>query len=161
MIKGRSPGLQSGLARAVTPSLAASALGLLLAAGCAQVAEDSGSTRAPSARSEPRAPDHASVRQEPVAPETRKNISIDRLIGAREATLRQLLGKPDFRRVDPPARLVRYRAPACLLDLFLYPEADGAHRVTHIEARSLNGEDRPLPPCLDAVTAEIENRKTG
>lgn len=45
-----------------------------------------------------------------------------------------LLGKPDFRRVEPPTELWQYRSAACVLDVFLYRDASGA-RVIHAETR--------------------------
>ena len=82
-------------------------------------------------------------------------------MGADEARLHRLLGQPQFRRNDPPARLLRYRAAGCLLDLFLYPKGTAAHRVTHIQARGRDGMDRPAPPCLDAILDARKKAKTG
>ena len=88
-------------------------------------------------------------------------VTIERLMGADEAALHRLLGPPQFRRRDPPARLLRYRGPICLLDLFLYPAAGGEHRVTHVEARSRDGKDRSVPPCLETIIEARKPAKTG
>jgi len=93
-------------------------------------------------------------------------VTIEGLMGADEARLHRLLGLPQFRRNDPPARLLRYRAEGCLLDLFLYPPKDGAkdgagHRVTHIQARGRDGMDRPAPPCLKTILETRAKAKTG
>ena len=94
-------------------------------------------------------------------------VTIDMLMDADEAKLHRLLGLPQFRRTDPPARLLRYRAADCLLDLFLYPSKDGARndagtpRVIHIQARGRDGTDRPAPPCLDAIIEARQKERAG
>ncbi len=143
-------------------NLFAAAAGVLLAAGCAETPGRTGVAPKPAAEhaAEP-APETASRAPESPVPSGRRVITLDSLMGAREETLRRLLGAPDFRRLDPPARLVRYRTPACLLDLFLYPDPGGDHRVTHVEARSPDGEDRATSQCLDAVALRARTPKTG
>ncbi len=88
-------------------------------------------------------------------------VTIERLMGANEGALNRLLGPPQFHRRDPPARLVRYRAATCLLDLFLYPGEGGVPRVTHIEARGRDGNDKPAAPCLESIIEARQKAKTG
>jgi hypothetical protein len=88
-------------------------------------------------------------------------VTIGRLMGADEASLHRLLGPPQFHRRDPPAQLLRYRAPICLLDLFLYPGHGGDHRVTHVEARGRNGKDRPAAKCLESILKARKQAETG
>jgi hypothetical protein len=56
------------------------------------------------------------------------------LTGLSAAQVVALLGKPDFRRAEPPAELWQYRGADCVLDLFFYEGAGGA-RVLHSETR--------------------------
>ena len=46
------------------------------------------------------------------------------------AEIRQVLGEPHFVRSDASAHLWRYRAGTCILNMFLFPAANGI-RVTH------------------------------
>ena len=145
-------------------ALTAAALLALLTAGCVE---------APSARGPGPAQTDTATAQEtttaalpPEAVEAAPPVTIEGLMGADEARLHRLLGLPQFRRSDPPARLLRYRAEGCLLDLFLYPPKDGAkdgagHRVTHIQARGRDGMDRPAPPCLKTILETRAKAKTG
>jgi len=45
------------------------------------------------------------------------------------------LGKPDFQRREPPAELWQYRSAACVLNVFLYPQADGALKVSYVHTQ--------------------------
>ena len=88
-------------------------------------------------------------------------VAVERLMGANEGTLHNLLGPHQFRRRDPPARLLRYRVKVCLLDLFLYPGEGGELRVTHVEARGPDGKDIEIAPCLDSIVEARQKPKTG
>ena len=44
----------------------------------------------------------------------------DRLVTLRSAEVIDLMGRPEFERSEPPARIWQYRAPTCVMDLFLY-----------------------------------------
>lgn len=70
------------------------------------------------------------------------------LAGAAPARLLDLLGPPDLRRRDGPAEFWQYPAEDCVLDLFLYPGGDGAHRVSHWEARGRDGAAVSARTCL-------------
>lgn len=72
------------------------------------------------------------------------------LIGLKEDALTRLLGRPGFVRRDAPAQVWRYRARACLLDLFLYPGADGLE-VTHAEARRIDVARIAVSECLKKI----------
>ena len=133
-------------------------LAVLLVAGCVEAPSATGP--GPTQHS---APGDAIAALPPDAAErdTPPSVTIEGLMGADEARLHRLLGQPQFRRNDPPARLLRYRAAGCLLDLFLYPKGTDAHRVTHIQARGRDGMDRPAPPCLDAILDARKKAKAG
>jgi hypothetical protein len=139
----------------------------LLTVGCAQPpSPDTISAARPSDSVSQEAPSTASLKPETLEmPETPQaapiRVTIERLMGADETALHRLLGSPQFRRRDPPAQLLRYRAPICLLDLFLYPGNGGDHRVTHIEARGRDGKDRPAAKCLDSIVEAREKAETG
>jgi hypothetical protein len=75
----------------------------------------------------------AAVAARPAASRTLTGLSAGEVVA--------LLGEPDFRRAEPPAELWQYRTADCVLDLFLYGDAAGAH-VLHSETR-----DRFLLPA--------------
>jgi len=49
-----------------------------------------------------------------------------------ETDLRSALGKPDFRRNEPPAEVWQYRGDTCVLDVFLYRQGD-TYRVVYAQ----------------------------
>ncbi len=71
---------------------------------------------------------------------TARQLATEPLTGLSAQQVVALLGEPDFRRSEPPAELWQYRSADCVLDLFLYGDAAGAH-VVHSETR-----DRSLVP---------------
>lgn len=62
------------------------------------------------------------------------------LTGMHQPEILAMLGKPDLKRLEPPAELWQYRAADCVLNLFFYREQDG-YRLAHAEAwqRNLTG----------------------
>jgi hypothetical protein len=63
-----------------------------------------------------------------------------------------LLGKPSFQRKDGDAEIWQYYGPAsaCVLDLFLYPDA-AINRVAHAELRSRNAGRAAASTCLKQI----------
>jgi hypothetical protein len=65
-----------------------------------------------------------------------------------------LLGPPDLRRAEPPAELWQYRMTGCVLDVYLYRDADAFH-VVHAETRGRNlmpsGACDGPPPVIRAT----------
>jgi len=65
-------------------------------------------------------------------------------------------GKPDFLRHEESAEIWQYRSSACVLELFLYPSANGdlqvAHVTTHYRA-SVGGPANQCMPFGGDVTA--------
>ena len=87
-------------------------------------------------------------------------LKADHLIGLVDSELERILGKPDFRRNDPPAQIWQYRNPSCLFDVFLYQDqaAADAYTVTHIEAR---GRDVNLVSDRKCFLSVLKDRKKG
>ena len=59
----------------------------------------------------------------------------DRLATLSGAEVLKLMGPPEFERFDPPARIWQYRAPVCVVNLFLY-DAGGRLSVEYVELRT-------------------------
>lgn len=58
------------------------------------------------------------------------------LVGLPPGGVGALLGEPVFKRIDPPAQVWQYSDSACILDVFLYQDKDGApYKVTYVAAR--------------------------
>ncbi|HLJ63443.1 MAG TPA: hypothetical protein VKT70_05015 [Stellaceae bacterium] len=75
----------------------------------------------------------------PPSPASPRPADLGALRGLPERDVLAALGEPTFRRAEPPAELWQYRTSDCVVDVFLYQEADG-YRVVEIESR-----DRSLP----------------
>lgn len=80
------------------------------------------------------------------------------LKGLSAAQLEAGLGRPAFRRRDPPAEIWQYRVKSCTLDLFLYDEKTRddkvLRRVAHYAVRNPGGGAIPSDQaCLDEVLA--------
>jgi hypothetical protein len=73
------------------------------------------------------------------------------LMGRSAAQLRDMLGDPALRRAEGDAEIWLYEAPACRLDIVLYPQV-GALVVAHAAARSHGAaQDMTEAACLSAI----------
>jgi hypothetical protein len=81
------------------------------------------------------------------------------LVGLDGPELEHLLGAPGLVRRDYPAEVWQYRNPACVLDVYLYPDHDRL-TVTHAEARASVLAGDALSPCI-AKFAELRHKTTG
>ena len=73
-----------------------------------------------------------------------------RFIGAKPDFLLDELGQPSSLRKEAPAEVWQYRSEQCVLDIFLYEEADGPS-VVYLEARDLYAEPAEAAPCLSRL----------
>jgi len=78
------------------------------------------------------------------------------LVGMGPDELQHLFGHPQLVRGETGAEVWQYRAQACVLDLYLYPqESQGtALRVTYLEARDRSAASLAADPCVNALMAE-------
>ncbi|MBI2256129.1 MAG: hypothetical protein HYU58_16015 [Proteobacteria bacterium] len=81
--------------------------------------------------------------------------SADKLMGLGAEELQAALGKPARIRDEEDGRIFQYIGRDCVLDLFLYPEAAGAFRVSYAEARSVKAEKKPVDTCLKSLPAPV------
>ena len=63
----------------------------------------------------------------------------DRLVTLRSAEVIDLMGRPEFERSEPPARIWQYRAPTCVMDLFLYDDGED-FVVEYVDLRTRGSE---------------------
>jgi hypothetical protein len=79
----------------------------------------------------------------------RPHLAVTEVASLKDMTGTQLvarLGSPDFTRRDPPAEIWQYRGVSCVLDVFLYPEADGL-KVVHVASRDRARLAQPENKC--------------
>lgn len=112
------------------------------------------STPRPSARPSGRAAVPVAPRRQPVpnavihaAP------GLEGVIGARSADLSRLFGPPRLDVVEGDARKLQFVGPACVLDVFLYPQGTGGEvRATYVDARrSTDARDVDRAACVAAL----------
>lgn len=83
------------------------------------------------------------------------------LIGHSGREVEGWLGEPQLKRRDPPAEMWQYRAPACVVDFFLYGDKapnDSAISVSHVEIRPREADARA---CLSAIRANGRRASSG
>jgi hypothetical protein len=86
----------------------------------------------------------------------------ERLMGLGTGELTRMLGNPRFVRRDDSAQLWRYRNPSCILDLFLYRNADRPDFiVSHVEARRSEGGAAQERECFGALLLDQLDREAG
>lgn len=90
------------------------------------------------------------------APSATESTHSKDLVGLGPDELQHLFGHPQMVRDETGAEVWQYRAQACVLDLYLYPqESQGtALRVTYLEARDRSAASLATDPCVTALMAE-------
>jgi hypothetical protein len=74
-----------------------------------------------------------------------------KVLGLKPQDVELLLGVPKLVRRDEPAEVWQYRSQACVLDVFLYPEATGAQQVRYLEARNMAAEPAVTDDCVNDI----------
>ena len=122
---------------------AAIALGAALVAGCVP----------PTAEAPP-----ARAVAPPPAP-TYSVTGLESVIGQNARALTALFGAPDLDVREGAARKLQFLGPACVLDLYLYPQRAGAEPlVSHVDARLPDGRDMDRSSCVAALSRRREAR---
>lgn len=75
------------------------------------------------------------------------------LVGLSAGQLSALIGAPRWSRRESPAQVWQYQGASCVLDVYLYEEAEGP-RVVYAEARSESRLPVTLSACLERIEAE-------
>ena len=75
------------------------------------------------------------------------------LIGLTASDLVQRLGNPALQIREGQSLKLQFRAPACILDAYLYRPASGqgVERVAHVDARLRSGADTNQRTCIAAL----------
>ncbi len=77
---------------------------------------------------------------------------LERVIGQDARTLAALFGPADQDLREGGARRLQFVGPACVLDAYLYPPAEGREPlVSYVDARLPNGDDFDRASCVAAL----------
>ena len=111
----------------------------------------------------PRKPGSSAVRVPPTAPPRPVQTwrparemdipGLEGVIGADVRGLTQLFGKPRLDVTEGDARKLQFSGRPCVLDIYLYPQAQGREPVaTHVDARrASDGQDVDRAACVGAL----------
>ena len=77
-------------------------------------------------------------------------ITSGQLLGAKGPWLLSQMGQPDFSRQDLNAHIWQYKNTSCVLNVFLYDEAD-EFKVLHFDARDAQGANTDRAACLSTL----------
>lgn len=73
------------------------------------------------------------------------------VIGLRAVQLQAMFGTPIAQLTEGPARKMQFAGTTCVLDAYLYPNAQGEPAVTHVDTRKLTGEDADRAACVASL----------
>ncbi|HBT43984.1 MAG TPA: hypothetical protein DIW51_12085 [Rhodospirillaceae bacterium] len=89
---------------------------------------------------------------EAAGPPPLPRIAAQAVLGYSRPDLVAAFGAPAFSRIDKGAEILRFRGQGCVLDVFLYKDAqDAAARVAHFEARDEAGKTTDRQSCVNAT----------
>ena len=84
---------------------------------------------------------------------------LEGVIGTTARALHAQFGAADLDLHEGNAHKLQYIAPACVLDLYLYPPRAGAEPVvTHVDARLPDGREMDRASCVAALSAREASR---
>lgn len=82
----------------------------------------------------------------------RNETELDRVIGRDARTIIQLLGNPAQDVREGSARRLQFASQACILDVYLYPPAEGRTPIAvYTAARVPDGRDAERNSCISAL----------
>jgi len=85
------------------------------------------------------------------APATPERHDHRTLNGMTANDLLQHFGRPRLQVREGDGTKIQFAGPSCVLDAYLYPGQGNVPRVTHIEARNLQGGDVDTQTCVYAI----------
>jgi hypothetical protein len=104
----------------------------------------------------PRPAPAPSPQPQPAAPAAPAAASVDRhdhrtLNGMTANELIEHFGRPRLQIREGDGTKLQFAGPTCVLDFFLYPGQGGVPRVSHIDARNLQGGEFNSQACVHAI----------
>jgi hypothetical protein len=107
----------------------------------------------------PRSEERRPVATPPPVAQTYTRHGLESVMGRNARALTTLFGQPGLDVREGPGRKLQFLGPACILDAYLYPPANGGEAVvTHIDARLPDGRDMDRASCVAALTAQQQTR---
>lgn len=76
---------------------------------------------------------------------------VPRLAGMSTSDLVTRFGRPALQVREGTSLKLQFRGRSCVLDAYLYPNQSGILRVTHVDTRSLAGNDTDQATCISAL----------
>ena len=136
----------------IRPTLALAALSLLLG-GCAGAVTSGGTGRPVTAGMRPATNDHRGAGSGAGAgPVVAATGNAGDLVGRDRAALIALFGQPRLDMQEGAGTKLQFSSERCVLDAYLYPARAGqAAVVTHVDARTPEGEDVDRAGCIQAL----------
>ena len=108
----------------------------------------SASTRAPAVRVPVRTP----VRRLPTPPQVQMVPGLEGVIGSTASDLARQFGPARLDVWEGDAHKLQYSGTACVLDIYLYPSAQGREpQATFVDARRADGRDVDRVACVSAL----------
>lgn len=126
---------------------------LPLIAACGEQGPVASTPRPPSRASTARAVPVAPRKQPVPAPVVHSAPGLEGVIGGRTGDLARLFGTPRLDVQEGDARKLQFVGPACVLDVYLYPQGPGTEpRATYVDARrSTDARDVDRAACVAAL----------
>ena len=90
----------------------------------------------------------------PPAPIKLDKRGLEAVLGAEEAALIRMFGKPRLDVVEVNGRKLQFMGEPCILDAYLYPDAKGVERVTYVDARNRDGAAVDRAACVEALQGD-------
>lgn len=111
------------------------------------------STPTPPKRTSATTPVREPVRSAPREARVQVMPGLEGVIGANQTQLTRLFGKPRLEVWEGDARKLQYSGNACVLDIFLYPNAASRElHATYVDARrASDGQDVDRAACVAAL----------
>ena len=92
------------------------------------------------------------VRHPPAAAVVQQIPGLEAVIGATAAQLAGKFGDPRLDVWEGDARKLQFSGQACVLDVYLYPPAEGREpQATYVDARRADGQDTDKLACATAL----------
>lgn len=133
--------------------IALTSLSAVLLSACAGGAGPRATTRAPSAGQRPATNAHlGGAAARPAGANGRPISGADAVMGRDMAALVRLFGTPRLDVTEGAGHKLQFANDRCVLDAYLYAPRAGADAVvTHVDARSPDGEDTDRAGCIAAL----------
>lgn len=86
---------------------------------------------------------------------------LGQVLGKPPESVLALFGSASLDRAEADTRHLQFGGSPCILDVYFYPEADGAPATArHVEARMIDGKDASAGDCVTRRLRDLEQERT-